>query len=75
MKQEISSLEEMSKTIINDLIESESLALMNDDYDAIDEMIFSNSTIESIGKSISKNILDESDKQLSNFNFEIVIQS
>ena len=68
---EIVSLDEMSKTIIDDLIKSESLALMNDDYDAIDEMIFSNATIESIGESISREILDESDKQLSDFDFVV----
>ena len=69
MNQKLVSLDEMSKTIINDLINSESLALMNDDYDLIDEMIFSNESIESIGESISKN-LDESEKAI-NFNFEI----
>ena len=68
---EILSLDEMSKTIIDDLIKSESLALMNDDYDAIDEMIFSNATIESIGESISREILDESDKQLGGFDFVV----
>jgi len=68
---EIVSLDEMSKIIIDDLIKSESLALMNDDYDAIDEMIFSNATIESIGESISREILDESDKQLGGFDFVV----
>ncbi len=68
---EIVSLDEMSKTIIDDLIKSESLALMNDDYDAIDEMIFSDSSIESIGESISREIVDESDKQLSDFDFVV----
>ena len=66
---EIASLEEMSKTIIDDLVKSESLALMNDDYDLIDEMIFSDASIESIAESISREILDESDKQLGDFDF------
>ena len=70
-KSEIVSLDEMSKTIIDELIKSESLALMNDDYDAIDEMIFSDSSIESIGESISREIIDESDKQLSDFDFVV----
>ena len=34
-------------------------------------MIFSNATIESIGESISREILDESDKQLSDFDFVV----
>ena len=38
---EVVSLEEMQKGIIDDLINSESLALRNDDYDLIDEMSFS----------------------------------
>ena len=46
------------------------LALMNDDYDLIDEMIFSNESIESISESLSKSISEVS-SLLSNFNFEI----
>jgi peptidyl-prolyl cis-trans isomerase D len=68
-KQKVSSLEDMRVKFINELVESESLALMNDDYDAIDEMIFANSSIEDIGKSISKDIIEESNKSYGNFNF------
>ena len=68
-KQKVSSLEEMRAKFINELVESESLALMNDDYNAIDEMIFANSSIEDIGKSISKDIIEESNKSYGNFNF------
>ena len=59
----------MRVKFINELVESESLALMNDDYNAIDEMIFANSSIEDIGKSISKDIIEESNKSYGNFNF------
>ena len=68
---EVVSLEEMQKGIIDDLVNSESLALMNDDYDLIDEMIFSKDSIESISESVSKTISEVSGKQLSNFDFEI----
>ena len=68
-KQKVSSLEDMRVKFINELVESESLALMNDDYNAIDEMIFANSSIEDIGKSISKDIIEESNKSYGNFNF------
>ena len=68
---EVASLEEMQKDIINDLVNSESLALMNDDYDLIDEMIFSKDSIESISESVSKTIIEVSGKQSSNFDFEI----
>ena len=54
------SLEEMKENLINELVKAESIALMTDDYDIIDEMIFSNNeSIESIGSSISKSILEE----------------
>ena len=53
---EVMPLEEMRDEIVNDLINSESIALMNDDYDLIDEMIFSNESIESVSQSISKTL-------------------
>ena len=68
---EVVSLEEMQKGIIDDLVNSESLALMNDDYDLIDEMIFSQDSIESISETVSKTIIEVSGKQSSNFDFEI----
>ena len=60
---EVVSLEEMQKGIIDDLVNSESLALMNDDYDLIDEMIFSKDSIESISESVSKTISEVSGKR------------
>ena len=72
IENEVMSLEEMKDNLINELVKAESIALMTDDYDIIDEMIFSNNeSIESIGSSISKSILEETDQKLSNFNFEI----
>ena len=68
---EVMPLEEMRDGIVNDLINSESIALMNDDYDLIDEMIFSNESIESVSQSISKALGEASAKVASNFNFEI----
>ena len=44
---------------------------MNDDYDLIDEMIFSKDSIESISESDIKNYFEVIGKQLSNFDFEI----
>ena len=68
---EVRPLEEMRDEIVNDLINSESIALMNDDYDLIDEMIFSNESIDSVSQSISKALGESSAKVASNFNFEI----
>lgn len=68
---EVMTLEEMKETIIKELINSESMALMNDDFDLIDEMIFSNESIEYIGESVSKDVKEITGIQLNNFNFEI----
>ena len=55
---EVMTIEEMQDVIIDNLVSSESLALMNDEYDLIDEMILSNETIESIGESLSKSVIE-----------------
>ena len=68
---EVMSIEEMQDGIIDNLVSSESLALMNDEYDLIDEMIFSNETIESIGESLSKPIIEVTEIKETNFNFSI----
>ena len=68
---EVMSIEDMQDGIIDNLVSSESLALMNDEYDLIDEMIFSNETIESIGESLSKPIIEVTGKKETNFNFSI----
>ena len=68
---EVMSIEEMQDDIIDNLVLSESLALMNDEYDLIDEMIFSNETIESIGESLSKPIIEVAGKKETNFNFSV----
>lgn len=68
---EVMKLDEMRETIVNDLVNSESMALLNDDFDLIDEMIFSNESIEYISETLSKSVNEEKGSQLSNFNFEI----
>ena len=70
-KTEIMSMEAMQENFINELVASESLALMNDDYDLIDEMIFSNNSIESISGSVSRSLNSFIGKQSTNFNIEI----
>ena len=68
---EVMTIEEMQDVIIDNLVSSESLALMNDEYDLIDEMILSNETIESIGKSLSKSVIEVTEIKETNFNFSI----
>ena len=68
---EVMTIEEMQDVIIDNLVSSESLALMNDEYDLIDEMILSNETIESIGESLSKSVIQVTEIKETNFNFSI----
>jgi len=68
---EVMTIEEMQDVIIDNLVSSESLALMNDEYDLIDEMILSNETIESIGESLSKSVIQVTGKKETNYNFSI----
>ena len=51
---------QVKNELINELVETESYALMNDDFDLIDEMIAEGSSIEQIAEYISKT-LEESD--------------
>ena len=57
--------------MISELVSAESLALMNDDFDLLDQMILQNDDIEIIASSIGQEIL-ASDKYTSqDFNFDI----
>jgi len=70
-KTEVNTLEEMQDELLNSLVNSESLALMNDDLELIDEMIFSNESIESISETLSLSVNEVNGKKLSDFKFEI----
>ena len=62
---------QVKNELINELVETESYALMNDDFDLIDEMIAEGSSIEQIAEYISKT-LEESDLYTQeNFSFNI----
>jgi len=65
------SLDEMKDSIMNDLIDSESFALMNDAYDIVDDMIFANNSFESIANALDKDISISSGNTVNNSNFEI----
>jgi parvulin-like peptidyl-prolyl isomerase len=54
---EILSIEDMSSDMISQLVNAESLALMNDDFDLLDQMIVQNDDIENIASSIGQEIL------------------
>ena len=62
---------QVKNELINELVETESYALRNDDFDLIDEMIAEGSSIEQIAEYISKT-LEESDLYTQeNFSFNI----
>jgi peptidyl-prolyl cis-trans isomerase D len=68
---DVMTLDEMRDSIINELVNSESIALMNDDFDLIDEMIFSNESIDYISESLSVNVAEVKGVTSNNFNFVI----
>lgn len=68
---EVLSLSNLEKKIVADLVTSESLALLNDDFIELDNMIASNSSIESIGEVLSQDILSSNSYSVNNFKFDI----
>jgi len=75
-KTEVMSLDAMKKDIIENLIQTESIALMNDDFDMLDEMVASNDPIEVIAGSLTKNLstaegITNNALIAMNFDFEI----
>ena len=68
---EILSIEDMSSDMISQLVNSESLALMNDDFDLLDQMIVQNDDIENIASSIGQEILASNKYTSQDFDFDI----
>ena len=68
---EILSMEDMSADMISELVSAESLALMNDDFELVDQMILQNDDIENIGTSIGQEILASEKYTSQDFNFDI----
>ena len=57
--------------LINELVETESYALMNDDFDILDEMIAEGSSIEQIAEYISKTLEESETYTQENYSFDI----
>ena len=57
--------------LINELVETESYALMNDDFDIVDEMIAEGSSIEQIAEYISKNLKTSELYTQENYSFDL----
>ena len=64
---EILSFDEMKESITSNLVDSESLALMKDDYDIAYDLIDSNSSITSISNTLSAQITETDFVSLNNF--------
>ena len=65
------SFDEMKDSITSNLIDSESLALMKDDYDLAYDLIDSNSSMTSISNSLSAEITETDFVTLNNFKADI----
>ena len=65
------SEDQVKDDLINELIETESFALMQDDFDESENMIMQNNTIEEISESLSKNINNSDMYTKTNYDFEL----
>ena len=68
--QEPLSEEEIRKELIDELIETESFALMQDDYLKTENMILDNNTLNEISEDLSKVVMKSDLYNSSNYNFE-----
>ena len=68
---EVIPLSEMQSQFIDNLVSSESIALMNDDYNLIDEKIFNNDSFKSIADTLSKDIQTSENVSKESFEFSI----
>ena len=65
------SEDQVKDDLINELIETESFALMQDDFDESENMIMQNNTIEEIAESLTKNINNSDMYTKTNYDFEL----
>jgi peptidyl-prolyl cis-trans isomerase D len=63
--------EEMKKVFIDELIETESIALMNDDFNSLDSLIISGASINEISNSIKAELKMSKNNTLQNFDSDI----
>ena len=63
--------EEIKENLLNDLIETESFALMNDDFSMLDDMLVDENSIEEIANSISKELISSDLYTELDYDFDI----
>ena len=61
--------DDVISNIKNELLETESFALMKDDYDQIDQLVLENATLEEIAATYSKEILYSGNQSLQDYDF------
>ena len=61
--------DDVISNIKNELLESESFALMKDDYDQIDQLVLENAKLEEIAATYSKEILSSGNQSLQYYDF------
>lgn len=64
-------LEEMQKVFVQELVETESIALMNDDFNSLDSLIISGAPINEISNSIKTQLKISKNNTFENFDSEI----
>ncbi len=65
------SEDQVKDDLMNELIETESFALMQDDFNESENMIMQNNTIEEISESLSKNVNNSDMYTKTNYGFEL----
>ena len=65
------SLEEMQKVFVQELVETESIALMNDDFNSLDSLVISGVPIDEISNSIKKELKISKNNTFGKFDSEI----
>jgi peptidyl-prolyl cis-trans isomerase D len=65
---QIETFNQMKDIFINELIATESLALMKDDYNSIDSMLFENSSLSSVAESLQITNILSATSSVNNFN-------
>ena len=64
-------LEEMQKVFVQELVETESIALMNDDFNSLDSLVISGVPIDEISNSIKTELKISKNNTFGNFDSEI----
>ena len=65
---QIETFDQMKDIFINELIATESLALMKDDYNSIDSMLFENSNLTTVAESLQITNILSATSSVNNFN-------